>query len=130
MAHAPLDDRRLRQRGRIGIAALRPDPTLIDGERRAVADGRLGAPPPLVLVDPEVGEREQPRARVEDELREVRRTLAADRVARLGDLERVADGGAERLVHVGEQADDLAARVLAELEHRLGRALARRRASS
>ena len=102
--------------------------------RRRRAPSRRRRPPrrspPLVLVDPEVGEREQPRARVEDELREVRRPLAADRVARLGDLERVADGGAERLVHVREQADDLAARVLAELEHRLGRALARRRASS
>ena len=115
-----LDDRRLRERGRIGIAALRPDPALVDGERGAVGDGRLGSPSPLVLVDPEIGEREQSCARVEDELREVRRPLAADGVARLGDLERVADGRPQRLVHVGEQADDLAPRVLAELEHRLG----------
>ena len=35
-------------------------------------------------------------------------------------LERVSDGRAERLVHVGEQADDLAARLRAERRHRLG----------
>ena len=39
---------------------------------------------------------------------------------RLPHLERVADRGAERLVHVGEQADDLAPGLLAEREHRLG----------
>ena len=46
------------------------------------------------------------------------------------DLERVPDRGAERLVHVGQQAHDLAVRVAAELEHRLARARARPRASS
>ena len=84
----------------------------------------------LVDVDPEVGEREQPRAGVEHELGEVGRPLAADGRERLAHLERVADGGAERLVHVGEQADDLAAGLLAEREHRLGERAARRRASS
>ena len=41
-------------------------------------------------------------------------------VHRLADLERVADGVAERLVHVGEEADDVAPGALAEIEHRLG----------
>ena len=46
--------------------------------------------------------------------------VAGDRVDRLPDLERVADRMAERLIHVGEQADDLAARALAEVDHLLG----------
>ena len=37
------DDRRLRQRGRVGIAALRADPALVDVQRRAVRDRGLGA---------------------------------------------------------------------------------------
>ena len=45
------------------VAALGADPALVRGERRAVGDGRLGAPAALGLVDAEVGEREQVRAR-------------------------------------------------------------------
>ena len=70
----------LRQRAEVGVAALRADPALVRRERRAVGDGRLGAAPSLRLVDAEVGEREQVRARVEHELGEVGRALAADRV--------------------------------------------------
>ena len=58
-------------------------------------------------------------ARIEDELREVRRSLSHDRVDRLPDLERVSDGGAERLVHVGQQADDVAPGPPAEIDHLL-----------
>ena len=78
---------------------------------RAVGDRGLGAAPALGLVDPEIREREQPGARVEHELGEVGGPVPAHRVARLLHLERVADRGAERLVHVGEQAHDLAAGV-------------------
>ena len=73
-------------------------------ERGAVGDGGLGAAPALGDVDAEIGEREQARARVEHELGEVGRPVAADGVERLADLERVADRAAERLVHVGQQA--------------------------
>ena len=121
---------RVRQRPRVGIAALRPDPPLVDREGGSVADGRLGAAPSLVDVDPEVGVRKQSRAGVEDELREVGRALTADGVERLADLERVADRATERLVHVGQQARDLLAGPAAELEHLLRPARARRRASS
>ena len=61
-----------------------------------------------------------PGFRVEHELGEVWRPLAAQRRDRLTDLERVPDRGAERLVHVGEQADDVLARAAAEVEHALG----------
>ena len=115
-----MDDRGARKRVRVGIAALRADPALVDRECRAVGDRGLGSPPPLVRVDPEIGERQQPRARVQDELGEIGRPLAAHGGARLADLERVPDGGAERLIHVRQQADDLAAGAPAELEHRLG----------
>ena len=72
-------DRRPRQHVRIGVAALRADPALVDGERRAVRDGSLRAAPPLLDVDAEIGQGEQPGARVEHELGEVRRPLARAR---------------------------------------------------
>src|SRR5580765_1592044 len=84
-----------------------------------VRDRCLRTPPALRLVDPEVGEREQLPAGRQDELREVRRAVPAYRVERLADLETVPDCGAERLLHVGQQADDLPARLLAERDHRL-----------
>ena len=46
--------------------------------------------------------------------------LPLDRRDRLSDLERVADGMAERLVHVGEEAHDLAFRSTTEVGHLLG----------
>ena len=63
-------------------------------------------------------------AGAEHQLAEVGRPLALQRGDRLADLERVPDRVAERLVHVREHADDLAARVPTELEHHL-RELAR-----
>ncbi len=63
-------------------------------------------------------------ARIEHQLREVGGALAAQGRDRLADLERVPDRLAERLVHVGEHADDFAARMLPKLEHHL-RELAR-----
>ena len=59
------------------------------------------------------------RGRVEHELGEVGRPLAAERRDRLAHLERVADRAPERLVHVGEHADDVPAGALPEREHRL-----------
>ncbi len=56
----------------------------------------------------------------QDQLGEVGRPLAADRVDRLAQLEGVPHRAAERLVHVREQADDLAPGALSELDHRLG----------
>ena len=61
-------DRRRRQRALVRRAALRLDPATPRGVGRAVGDGRLGAAPPFGVVDPEVGQREQARARVEHEL--------------------------------------------------------------
>ena len=63
-------------------------------------------------------------ARIEHQLREVGGALAAQGRDRLADLERVPDRLAERLVHVGEHADDFAAGTLPQLEHHL-RELAR-----
>src|SRR5207247_1198618 len=106
--HRP-HDRRPRQRVEARIPALRANPAFVELVRRAVRDRGLRPTTTLVDVDLQVGEGEQPRARLDHELREVRRPLAADGVDRLADLERVADRGPERLVHVGEQADDLLA---------------------
>jgi hypothetical protein len=113
------DDGRLREPVPVRIAALRADPALVRSRGRPVRKRRLRTLPSLALVDAEVREREQPRARREDELGEVRGPLATKRRHRLADLQRVADGVAERLVHVGEQADDVAAGAPAEIQHRL-----------
>src|SRR5256886_1618117 len=56
----------------------------------------LRAAATLVLVDAEIGECEQVSDRVDHELPEVGRPLAAQRGHRLADLERVADGCTER----------------------------------
>jgi SAM-dependent methyltransferase len=73
----------------------------------------------FVEIDSEIGECEEPRARVEDELGEVRRPLTVDRLDRLADLERVPDRPAERLVHVGEETDDLSSFAVPEIDHLL-----------
>ena len=59
-------------------------------------------------------------ARVEDELREVLRAVPLERRHHLAYLQRVADSMAQWLIHVGEQADDLAALTLPEIDHLLG----------
>ena len=109
----------LRERVLVRGASLGFDPASPGGLGGAARDRRVRAPPPLGLVDPEIGEREQACARIGDELREVGRALAANGRERLAHLERVADGGPERLVHVGEKAHDLAPGLLAEGEHRI-----------
>ena len=106
------------------VSALRRDPALVRRERRTVLDRGHGARSAFLPVDAEVGERQQMSARIEHQLREVGGALAAQGRDRLADLERVADRLAERLVHVGEHADDFAARMLPQLEHHL-RELAR-----
>ena len=45
------DERRLRQRPLIGVAALRAHPARVGRGGRAVGDGRLGTPPSLGGVD-------------------------------------------------------------------------------
>ena len=68
-------------------------------------------------VDAEVGEHGHARRRSEHELAEVGRAAAGQHLARLGDLERVADGGAERRVHGRELADRRAAGAHADVAH-------------
>ena len=101
---------RVRSRADLGrIATLRLDPAAVRVLGGAVGDRRLTrsrAP----VVEAEVGQRDEPRRGGEHELGEVGRSLAANRRDRLADLERVADRAAERLVHVGQQADDLRVR--------------------
>ncbi len=70
----------------------------------------FGASPPLLEIDAEIRESEQARRRLEDELHEVVRPMSGDRLHGLANLERISDRSAERLLHVGQQADDLAAR--------------------
>src|SRR5262245_31923 len=67
------------EEGEIGIASLCADPALVRLERRPVRHRLLRAAPAFLDVELEIGEREQVRARVEDELREIRRSLARDR---------------------------------------------------
>ena len=105
---------------RSGIAALRPDPALVGLACRAVRHRLLGAFAALFDIDAEIRQREQARTRVEDELRQVRRPFPDDRLGRLAHLEGVPDRRAERLVHVREEADHLASRTLAEVDHLLG----------
>ena len=67
-------------------------------------------PPPrracaLHLIDLEIRQLEQPAARIEHQLGEVRRPVATHRLERLAHLERIPHRAAERLIHVGEQAD-------------------------
>ena len=52
-----------------------------------VRDGCVGAPAALVLVDPQVGQGQQPGGRVEDELGEVRRPVATQGRDRLANLQ-------------------------------------------
>ena len=91
--------------------------------RRPRARSRPPQPPRhddgLRDVDPEVGVGEQAGAGVEHELGEVGGPVAAHRVERLADLERVPDRAAERLIHVGQEAGDLFAGLAAEFQHRL-----------
>ena len=88
------DDGRARERGFRRVAALRGDPALVHRECRAVLDRGRGAGSSFLLVDAEIGEREQMSAGAEDELGEVGRPLTAQRRDRLADLERVADRAA------------------------------------
>src|SRR6266511_4730146 len=113
------DDGRPLERLLARVAALRTDPALVRRDRGPVGDYRFRTPSTFVLVDAEIREREQVRGGLEHELGEVRRALAAQRLDRLADLERVPDGASERLVHVGEEAGDASLGAPAEVEHRL-----------
>jgi hypothetical protein len=115
-----LDHRRLRQNRLVGVASLRADPALVGLEGRPVGNRLHGSGTALLLVDTEVREGEEPRARREHELEKVGRAFSADGGDRLADLERVPHRAAERLVHVGQQAHDFPVGAAAELDHRLG----------
>ena len=108
------------QRRFVGGSALRFDPAAPDRLGAPVRDRSFGPPPSFCLVNAEVGEREQLAAGVEHDLGEVGRPLPTHGVERLAHLERVADRLPERLVHVGQEADDLTAGLPAERDHRLG----------
>ena len=84
----------------------------------------------LRLVDAEIGEREQMRARAEDELGEVGRPLAAQRRDRLADLERVADRAARAADPCPSARRRPRARLLARARASSPRARAHPRASS
>src|SRR5919108_4912274 len=111
------DDRRLREHVPRGLAPLRPNPAVVALAGLPARKRRLGQPASSFLVHSQVGEREQVRAGADDELAEVGRPRALQRVQDLAHLEGVAHGAAERLVHVGQLADDLAVRRAAELDH-------------
>ncbi len=125
------DDRRRRQRAR--GRDRRPARGSSARTRRAPSRRR---PPPRRAGGPRRrrcrGRRARAGARTASSTSSVKSGGPSPRtvVDRLADLERVADRAPERLVHVGEQADDLAAGAPPELEHRLGERRARRRASS
>ena len=93
--------------------AASAEPSAIAAAARAAALGE---------ADAEIREREQTGRGLEHELGQVGRPLAAHGRERLAHLERVADRGPERLVHVGEEADDVAAGLAPECEHQLGQA--------
>ena len=116
-------DGRSGQRPLVGIATLGGNPALIGLHRRTVRDRLLHTTARLVVRHAEVGERQKPRRRFGDELDEVGRALAAQRRDRLADLERIPDGVSERLVHVADHSDDLASRMPAQVDHRLGKPL-------
>ncbi len=124
------------ERRALGSAATSGSPPCARTQRSYAANAEPSATArsarraPLAAVDAEVGEREQVRRRVEHELGQIGRPVAAHRLERLAHLERVADGAPERLVHVGEHADDVALRAPSEREHRLGEHLRVRAASS
>ena len=87
------------------VASLRCDPTLQTASARAVCDRMLARAATLRLVDLEIRQRQQVCARVERRARSSPGGPRRARVKRLADLERVADGKAERLVHVREHTD-------------------------
>ena len=99
------------------IALLRANPEVVPLAGGAARQSFLCSPAAFLDLDAEVGERQQVCGRAENELGEVGRPGALERVERLVDLERVPDGAAERLVHVGQLADHLPAVEPAELDH-------------
>src|ERR671922_39062 len=62
------DHRRCGKHALVGIPSLRADPALVGGDGTAVGESGLGAAAPLRLVEAEVGQGEQARCRVQDEL--------------------------------------------------------------
>ena len=107
------------------IAALRLEQLLERPQRRARGDRLLGQATPGLELDAEVGEHGHARRRSQHELAEVGRAAAGQHLARLGDLERIADGGAERRVHGRQLADGGTAGAHADVAH-AHRQLARR----
>ena len=109
---------------RVGVAALGADHRLPGVHRRAV--GELVGRVDVVAT----GAGEHLAGQREGQLDDVGRTAAGEHLDRLGDLDRVAGGEAERGGHVGEQRDGVHAGVGAERDHRLGELAGRGRGPS
>ena len=108
-----------------GIAALGLQQTL---ERAQRPRRRRWPPRPAAdrrEIDAQVGEHRHARRRSQHELAEIGRALPGQHLARLGDLERVADRRAERRIHGRQLADGRAAGADADVAHAHGQ-LARR----
>src|SRR6185503_7918233 len=84
-----LDHGRLRKRVERWIAALRPNPLLVERERASVCDRGLRCRTAFARVHAEIGECKEVRRRAEDELDEIRRPLSLQGCHCLADLEGV-----------------------------------------
>ena len=115
----------------VGIAALRADPALVGRDapsRRRPPARRAGAPRPRRSRDRTARAGARPSASTSSE----KSAGPSPRIVaeRLAELERVPDRLPERLVHVGEHADDLAPGPARRARSSSRRARARPRASS
>ena len=114
--------RRVIDRGR--IAVLRRDKLGQLFERRTVRDRLLQHGAGRRIVGRHARLREDAAAERQAQLEQLALVFPAQRRDGLLDLKRVADGVAERLVHIRDDSDRLAAGHFADLDH-LGRELAR-----
>ena len=114
-------ERRVIDRSR--VAVLRRNEFRQLFERRAVRDRLLQHGACRRIVGRHARLREDAAAERQAQLEQFALVLPAQRRNGLLDLERVADGVAERLVHIRDDGDRLAAGHLADLDH-LGRKLA------
>ena len=99
------------------VAALRLDHLAQLLERRAAFDGVLRHRPRRLDRSGLFAEIDHIRRKLEAHRGQVRRPLPAERFADLDDLERIADGAAERAVHVGDERDGPAADLPADFHH-------------
>ena len=114
-------DRGLRQQRRVvyggGVAALRADHGRELIERRAALDGLFQPRAGFLFRFGETAADEDVRAEHEAQLAQIRHIRAAQDGDRFLDLQRVADGEAERLIHIGHDSGHVAPGVLADAHH-------------